>query len=259
MVRQPTLRDESGGLVSAVSARCARVLAVCALLTAGAVAAVPGPASAASGTSELAARLGAGARLVSARGALRFAGAAAHHAGARPGDISATDPAESAARGWLRHYGSAFGISDETHALQVRDTVADHVGRTVRFEQAINGVPVVGAGVVVSMDGTNRLLSVNSRMSRVSLPTTSSLPAATAARVAVRSVARHTGRNDLHAASPRLEILDPAVIGGTTPPVTQMVWTTDVASPDRLVRHTVYVDAARGAVVLDLNVNPTAN
>jgi Zn-dependent metalloprotease len=232
-------------------------------LTAGPAAAQPRAGGGDGGTrADLLARAGGHASLHTYDGSAYF-GADTGHPARRPADVSPTATPAAAARGWLRHYGSLFGVDDVTADVRVDRVVPLTDGDVaVRLGQQRDGLPVVGGGLVVTLDGDNDLLGVTGRTSAT--PTFDSgaaaVTAGTAGVIARRAVAKHVpGARALHAEPAVLSVLDRALFGApdTTGPVT--VWDVAVTSRTAPLRHRVFVEASRGGVVLDLDENSHAD
>jgi bacillolysin len=232
-------------------------------LTTGSAAAAPQVAGTdRSPRADLLARSGGHAALHSYDGSAFF-GADAGHAARRPADLSATDSPATAARGWLRHYGSLFGVRDVATDVRV-DRVERLTGGdvAVRLGQQRDGLPVVGGGLVVTLDAGNNLLGVSGHTSAGPTADTGDVAVddATATVIARRAVAKHVpGTTALRTGTPVLSVLDRSLFGApdSTGPLT--VWDVPVTSRTSPLRHRVFVEAARGGVVLDLDENAHAD
>lgn len=242
-------------------ARCA-VPAVLAVAAALAVPATPARAGAgSSGAADLLARTGGTATFgrQTGNGRLGFFGTSARHPARRPSDVPRTAAPAVAAAGWAAHYGSLFGVADPGHDLTLlRQSTAgpDHV---VVLQQRVQGVPVVGGQLVVTLDAQNQLISLNgAALPLVTLPTQTRLGAADAARIAVRKVSRDVRGGQLVATPPVLSVLDLGLLGGPASGGASTAWATTVTSADSSTRHQVFIDATRGAVLLDVDQNDNA-
>src|SRR3954471_5812730 len=138
---------------------------------------------------ELVSRAGGHAQFAAAKGtAGPFFGAAPGHAATRPADISADDSPASAALGWMRHYGAAFGVRDAAHDVHATATTATVAGSVVKLQQTVSGLPVVGGELAVVLDDTNRLVSAFGHVSpAATVPTTPAVSASAAKQLAVRA------------------------------------------------------------------------
>lgn len=245
-----------------------RVAATLLAATAG-LTAVQAPASAthqsasAGSRQDLQARAGNGARFAShsGTGSLRFFGTAYGRPATRPSEVGADDAPAAAAAAWMDRFGGLFGVGGRAHALRVTGT--NHAGRAsiVRMQQTVGGLPVIAGELVVALDADNDLISVSGETTQATTTTEAAVSARAAGDAALRKVAksRYERARGLTASAPVLSVLDPRLLGG--PPVaggTRTVWVTTVSSGDRQTRHQVFVDASRGAVLLDLDLNPRA-
>jgi bacillolysin len=191
-----------------------------------------------------------------------FFGAEAGHAAVRPSDIARTAEPARAAQRWMSHYGRLFGVADPARELRSTATTRLSGGDVaVRLEQLRAGLPVVGGGLVVTLDGDNDLVSVSARTSAGAPAngTEAGIDARTAARIAVRAVGKHVpAARALRAEAPGLAVLDRGLFGApdATGPVT--VWDVAVTSRTEPLRHRVFLEAAHGGLLLDLDANAHA-
>ena len=103
---------------------------------------------------------------------------------------SAADP-ESAARSFIAANAGLFGLSD-AGTLRLKSNVEALGGNLLYFEQTHAGLPVVGGGVGVVMDGQRRVKMVSGPYHpNLSLGTTPSLDAAAALAAAQSDLARY--------------------------------------------------------------------
>jgi Zn-dependent metalloprotease len=210
--------------------------------------------------SDLVARAGGHALFSAAHGTAGvFFGTQAGHTAARPSDIARDASPAQAARGWLSHYSAAFHA---TGALAAAGTTRVRGGDAiVRMQQSVNGLPVVGGQLVVTLDGDNNLVSVNGETtSAATADTSSTISASTAAAVARASLSRRDHGASLRATTPVLSVLDASLLGGAPAASgARTVWATTVTSTNGLLRHQVFVDAAHRVVALDIDENSRAN
>ena len=167
------------------------------------------------------------------------------------------DP-EEAARSFLSAYGNLFGLRDQSTELQVARTDAiDDSRHSVRFQQAYEGIPILGGELVVQLSTLdNGIISVNGEiLPGISVDTTPAVPAGVARETALTVVAEEYGLDPsgLTASEPQLRIYNPAIMGGDQGPA-QLVWQLEVTPLELLpVREFVLVDARFGAVALRFN------
>ena len=181
--------------------------------------------------------------------------------GARSGHTLAAAPATArgpvqAARAHLRRHGEALGLpgTSRLRALSASSTAYGH--DLVRFQQTVDGLPVLGGQLVAVLDGSAALLSVTGEASRRVQSATYRIPASTAARVARRSTA---AAHDLPATAVRADrpgrwLYDAALLQPGGREGARAVWRVEVIAPGRPdVRELVLVDAGDGAVALQVD------
>lgn len=161
----------------------------------------------------------------------------------RPAGLTSGATPEAAARAVLREYAPALGLSDGGRSLRVERTVAVAGGHhVVRFGQWVGGVPVLGAGVSVSVARDGRALGVVAKLAeRAAAPARPAVTAATALRSA-----RATGAP---AGPPVLALFDPAALGAPGRPGAVPVWRVAVTRSTGGAAD-VLVDGRTGRVVL---------
>jgi bacillolysin len=244
----------------------ARLVGVSTVAVALASYALPGPAGASptghSLRADLVSRAGGHASFVPAHDTAGvFFGTDRGHAATRPAGIGRDDSPAAAASSWMGRYGAAFGVHDAAHSLRVERSLPMPGGNVVRMQQTVSGLPVVGGELSVVLDDNNRLVSTIGHVSSArTVSTKPAVSAATAKAVAVRAVAkRHRNAVQLTATEPVLSVLDQSVLSGPVLIGAVPVWATTVTSAGGTVRHSVYVEASRGVVALDLDDNPHAS
>lgn len=157
----------------------------------------------------------------------------------------------AAARGYARRFGGALGLGAEDGLLLAQETSLRGAGRTVRFRQSVQGLPVVGGELVVGLDRANNLKSLSGEATRALAEVApAQVSAKAAARVAEASSRGHHGRaGTLLAGEPRLWFYDPQVFDVEDPTGAGPVWRIEV-SDGFAVRDLVLVDAVTGRVRL---------
>ncbi|MCB1259441.1 MAG: hypothetical protein KDB33_03435, partial [Acidimicrobiales bacterium] len=188
-----------------------------------------------------------------ADGDLEFVGTADGQALTGAGD--ATTNATSV----LTTLGADFGSADgTTFAATGTSTTPDGTG--VRFQQSIDGVPVLAGEVAVQTDAAGQVRSVLGETADDApasmSPTVTAADAATAARAA-SAKAHGLGAVPLVASRPELWIYDPTLVGSPDPVGTRLVWRVRVeasAGPDgQPIADLVLVDAANGSIALRID------
>lgn len=163
----------------------------------------------------------------------------------------------AAARAFLRQSGLLFGLDGPLGAsrdLQVDRVMAAGRGRSiVRFQQRVEGVPVLGGQLNVQVLASGDVVSVAGELLPAEqAPAVEPLLTAQAARhQALLAVERDTGvlLTELSAGTPELWINDPRIMGGPGIPVARLTWRVDI-SADRPTRvsEIVLVDADTGVI-----------
>lgn len=196
---------------------------------------------------------------------------AAHFISARPGQsiaraagVGATAPRVQAARSFVTQYGRLFGIRDQASELTVLKEKDGEQGRAfVRFQQAYQGIPVLGGELNVQLDGDNDVLSANGEISpTLKLSTSPTVNQDAAKQSALRVVAKSYGVDaaSLTGTSPALWIYDPTLLDSqSNPGQARLVWRLEVSLVGASsLRELVLVDAQTGAIALHFNQVDTA-
>ena len=164
---------------------------------------------------------------------------------------------ELAARSFLNKYGHLFGIKDSLKELTVkRETIADRSRSFVRFQQISEGIPVIGAELIVQMDSKKNVLSVNGELSPAPVVRTTPVISPKAAQEKALEMVGTLYQIDgarLTVTEPALWIYNPILLG-RGPNANTLVWRMEVKATEiRPMREMVLVDAASGDVVLHFN------
>ncbi|MEU6644373.1 M4 family metallopeptidase [Saccharomonospora sp. NPDC046836] len=189
------------------------------------------------------------------RGTVRFVGAESGKPVRRLAGIQSASPARAAAA-HLQRYGALWGLQND--GVDVVATDAHRAAgndSVVRFQQTIDGVPVFGGELAVSLDPSGNLESINGETTPLA-PAGDKLTVTAAraqqAAIAVTARAHHLARSGLLASEAEPFLYDPALLGpggktGLTP-----VWRVEVTGPAH-VRQVVLVDRVRGGIALQYN------
>ena len=181
--------------------------------------------------------------------------------GVRAGDrldnpsVTKSTSVTDAARAHLKRYGASFGADRSGTTLVETRAVHTVSGQdVVRFAQHVDGLPVIGGEMVVSLRADREL---GSMLATLSSETSVAAPAVTrrsAAQSARAAAAKATGSraSGFRVSSAGRWVFDPAVFGAPAPLGARTVWRFDVT---RGVgeRRLVLIDDATGAVVLDID------
>jgi bacillolysin len=169
--------------------------------------------------------------------------------------VDASTSVREAAESHLARYGAALGTARKGTSLREHRVLTTAVGNTVRYQQEVGGLPVLGGDVVVSLGKDRELTSLLSTMStatRVPAATVSEAKAATAASTVAR------GAGDATVTSAGRWLLDPAVINMSSRHGARGVWRFTVAAGVD-VNKEVFVDDQTGAPLLAFDNNHQAN
>ena len=159
-------------------------------------------------------------------------------------------PRPRAARAFLDRYGALVGVT--APGRQLRVARVDRTGRTgtvVRYQQTIDGVPVLGGDLVVVVDRRLGVHAVRGETTRDTVVgTRPSISPGAAMRQARAAIARATGLPvaRLRAAPPSRWVLDPRLLDAPGLPFARLVWRTEVTDATGLVDWFVAVDARTG-------------
>lgn len=179
-------------------------------------------------------------------------------------------PPEEVAEAFVERHGPSFGAADDSELVATDATDTLDGGHAVRFQQRVDGVPVLGGEIVVKVDENGRVRSSagevvpDGRIDPAAAPaidTTPIVAAATAATTAIAVTARIEGVSVevLRADAPTLWIYDPALIGAPVPATalggtpTRLVWRTEVRNALGDIDRFVLIDALDGTVVLEFS------
>ena len=171
----------------------------------------------------------------------------------RAAGVSPRTAATIAARSFLLQHLGTFTTAISAAATGVAHTLATESGQLVTFAQQLDGVPVLGGSVTVSLTSDNRVRSVAGHLSGASVAvrpvvTTSAVSAATDARAAA-AAAEDVPVATLVSAVPALTYYDPATVGVPVAAPARMVWDVLVTSRTRSdLRQRVFVDEVGGLV-----------
>ena len=239
-----------------------RAVAVLAAGLAGLVGAAPAAAtpSASRERAQLERRLGPGSDVVLRRGSerVRAIGTAPGQPIARPAGLASSSPPAAVAAAFLERFGDVFGVRDPASDLQVTSVRPASAGRsTVRFQQRLAGVPVLGGELVVDVTADGGILAAaGEALADPPPPALPQIDAATARATALAVVARDHGMlaSALDAGTAHLWLYDPRIIGAPGIGGAKLVWRIDVTGAStEPIDGLVLVDAQAGVVALHLD------
>ncbi|HET9905894.1 MAG TPA: M4 family metallopeptidase, partial [Anaerolineales bacterium] len=169
------------------------------------------------------------------------------------------DPAVALAR----RFAPQFGLNDPVRNLSVKQTETLEGGRiTARFQQSYQGIPVIGAELMIHTNGNGDLISINGEVSpNVSLQTQPSIESEQAMQTALQAIAKWYKKStaEFTVTSPELWIYDESLLHSSNRPV-ELVWRMEVISLENslAVHELVLVNAHRGQISLHFNQIDTA-
>ncbi|BAJ64823.1 M4 family metallopeptidase [Anaerolinea thermophila] len=197
--------------------------------------------------------------LNSETGLVRFVGVSQENAIPQPQALPADATPEMAARAYLQACGGLFGLKDPATELTLMSSErAENGGGVTRFQQVVEGIPVLGGELVVHTTASHDILTVGGEiLPKPSLKTTPIVPAEDARQRALESTARKHGVDAaaLTTTEPQLWVYYPPILGGRGLPIARLVWRMDVEPAGELlpIRELVLVDAHAGVVALSFN------
>jgi Zn-dependent metalloprotease len=190
-----------------------------------------------------------------ATGRVRHLGGSLRRPVWRASGRAAATPA-AAARGFLRQYGTLFGVDSVARELRLTRVRTDGDRTFVRFTQRADGLAVLGGELVIQVGPRGEVISARGETSRGLLPGTRARVGAGAARRTALADARRTmraGPERVRAGRPVLRVFDPAVMGGPLLPVARLVWQVPVARTDGAAAQDILVDAVGGRILARLD------
>jgi Zn-dependent metalloprotease len=203
----------------------------------------------------LLAELGRGRTVINeGTGIVRFVGGTTARPAAPRERLGNPAGPRAAARAFMTRYGTLFGIRDAQRGLRIeRVTAGGTSGSVVRIGQLVAGRPVIGAELLVQVDGQDNVVSVIGEATASRLATdVPSIDARQAASVGRAHVARGLGLDAgaLAITQPVLAVYDPRLVGAPGPAGARLVWQLEVSAAGQAMREYVLVDAASGAIAL---------
>ena len=131
----------------------------------------------------------------------------------------------------------------------------------VRFQQVQEGIPILGAELIVQVDRTGNIVSANGEV--LPAPDISAAPRIAADQamqtaVALTAEAHGAAQDTLVAGQPELWIYNPILLGANGPRLTLLTWRTEVRDRETSICELVLVDAQLGLVVLHFDQINTA-
>lgn len=190
-----------------------------------------------------------------ARGVTHFVGAEPGKPVRRPAGVAATASASSQAAEHLQRYGALWALDKPGSDVRATKTHKGAKGDVVRFQQTVDGMPVLGGELAVAVDADGDLQSVSGETTPLSLSDEARTVTAAQAQQKALALAARTHKvnaSQLKASQPQAYAYDAALLGPAAKSGLQPVWRVEVTGPAH-VRHVVLVERTRGAVVLQYN------
>ncbi|MGB0098885.1 MAG: M4 family metallopeptidase [Nocardioides sp.] len=192
-------------------------------------------------------------------GVVDFVGVPARTEVDNPAVPSTSMSVTAAADAHLARYGAALGSHESGTTLARTDVAKTVIGQVVRYQQHVDGVPVLGGQVVVNLDAGRELSSILAEMSDAT-----SVGAATISESAAQAVARAAfvkaegGDGKVSADSDGRWVLDADLIGGDGSLPDRTVWRFEVTrAADE--RREILVDDRTGSVLMNTDLIAHAN
>lgn len=200
-------------------------------------------------------------------GRARFIGSDVARPGFRGVATGIAGQPDAAARAFFAEYGPLFGVHDPASLRVMKQTVDTSLGseRTfVRYQQTVNGIPVLGGELVAQVDAAGTVWSASGEAlpdkGAASLTTAPNISAAQAMETARGAVAKYQGvaADALQVSEAALWYYAPELLGRPGG-ATRLAWRMDVTPVDLLpIRELVLVDALTGKISLHFNQIPDA-
>lgn len=162
----------------------------------------------------------------------------------------------AAARAQLRDRVAAFGLTGVAGLRDLAVVRAPSGHAVVRFQQTVDGVPVLGGQLVAVLDRSRALVAVSGEVSQAASARTYDIAASVAQRTARRVTARRHGLDvaAVRSARPVRVMYDASLLDPGGRPGARAAWQVEVTARHGLdVRELVLVDAATGAVSLQVD------
>lgn len=169
---------------------------------------------------------------------------------AAPAALPAAATPARAAGEHLDRYGALFGVHRPEAQLERTDVVATGDGsHVVKFTQTVDGLPVIGGELAVSVDSDGDLESVNGETADPAVLPAPVVSADAAVETALATTSRSHGVpvRTLAAGPAGRWYFDPELVGSPDPVGARPVWRVEVANGSD-IREMVLVDSATGGV-----------
>ena len=188
-----------------------------------------------------------------ATGVVNFVGTPAGKPLAAPKGITASSTPQAAARAFVAQHADQFGLASRSTLTAVRSNEQVTGNTTVRVQQRLDGIEVLGGELAVQVDDANRVVSTAGEVLPEAVTTRAARPQVSidaATRSARAYVARAEGVKvgQTKASYEGLRIFDSRLLGGPVIPGAHTVHAVEVSLSDH-VRRQVFIEATLGAVL----------
>ncbi len=174
----------------------------------------------------------------------------------RPAGLSASAGLRKTALAYADEFGAQLGVRGGADNLSVSSVLPSVAGGdTVRLQQSVGGLPVIGGELQVNLDRNGRLTSLSGE-GEAEKPETdkAQISASDASDRAIAAVARAHGvdASTLGASTPELSILDSRILGGPGFAGPELVYKVEVGDKGAVqtIRDFVAIDAKVGFVAV---------
>ena len=175
---------------------------------------------------------------------------------ARPADLPAAAGARQTALAYADELGPRLGVTGGADDLKVSGVAPSIAGgKTVRLQQKIDGLPVIGGELQANLDSSGRLTSLSGEGEADTPPSSAAkITPGEAQKAAVAAVAKHyeVDASTLQAGDATLAILDSRILGGPGMGQPELVYEVEVGDTGEVqsIRDLVAVDAQVGFVAV---------
>ncbi|MBE7324140.1 M4 family metallopeptidase [Nocardioides sp. Y6] len=186
-------------------------------------------------------------------GAVTFVATEAGKPLAQPAGVTASSSPQEAARAFVGAHAADFGLGSRSTFASGRAEELPTGNTTVRLQQVLDGVEVLGGELAVQLDDANRVVSASGE----TLPE-SGTPVVgrtvVGEKQAVRSARAYVARgegvkpSEVRSTYEGLKVFDSRILGGPVKPGAHTVHAVEVSYADH-VRQQVFIDGQVGAVV----------
>ena len=186
-------------------------------------------------------------------GAVTFVGSEAGKPLPAPKGITASSSVQSAARAFVSQHGDEFGLGERSTLATTRTSVQDTGNTTVRVQQRLDGIEVLGGELAVQVDEGNRVVSTAGEVLPERTTVRAARPSVSAA-AAMRSAKAYVAREEnvepsaVSVSYEGLKIFDSRLVGGPVLPGAKTVHAIEASVSDHL-RRQVFIEVSLGIVV----------